>query len=586
MRRRIQQLQQFCQDILKNPFDFSGDDWIELENDKRSYCGTEEELKLWWQKRVKYLTLIRLLELRRGQDKAQSRAAQEAQAREAVIRSMHRMFERMLTENQDVSLGRYWNALISVFDPHSNYLPPRERENFDIDMSGTLEGIGALLGESDGLVKVADIVPGGPAWRQGQLKAEDVILKVAQGSEEPVDVVEMSVYDVVSLVRGKKGTEVSLTVRKPDGRVEIVPLIRDVVLIQETYARSAVLQLEKNKRSFGYLAVPKFYHDFQRANGRTSAEDVRQELERLKKIRVAGVILDLRGNTGGALDDAVKMAGLFIEKGPVVQVRGRFVDARVFSDDDAGVVYHGPLVILVDAFSASASEIVAAAMQDYGRALIVGGDHTFGKGTVQVMLDLDRYLSENAERFRPLGSLALTIQKFYRVNGGSNQYKGVIPDIVLPELADHLEIGEKNLDYALSWDTIEPVSYPRWSDRLPDLAMLKHRDEERVLANQRFTELKEHIRFVSEQRGKTLLNMNLAVYQKEQEKLQLEVREYNTRQKTSANMRVIQSDAESALANPAELDHQRQQEWFASLGKDPVIEEALWVLNDVVDLQH
>lgn len=386
----------------------------------------------------------------------------ERQARQAVLKSMERLFQRMLQERPDDTDSRYLNALAAVFDPHSLYYPPRDKEDFDIEMSGTLEGIGVLLGENEGRVKVLDVVPGGPAWSQNQIKVEDIILKVGQGVEEPVDIVGMTVSDVARLIRGPKGTEVHLTVRKPDGRMMTLALVRNIVEIQETYARSAMIMTENSGRKYGYIFLPRFYHDFNRDHGRNSTADVRKELEKLNQQQVDGIILDLRNNGGGALDDAVNMSGLFIENGPIVQVKDRRSGVRVHSDSDPDIVFRGPLVVLVNTLSASASEIVAAALQDYGRAVIIGGSHTFGKGTVQMMIDLDRFLAPGLGDLRPLGALAMTIQKFYRITGASTQFRGVIPDIILPESASYLEVGEQYLDHPLPWDTVAAVSFPKW----------------------------------------------------------------------------------------------------------------------------
>ncbi|HSQ35250.1 MAG TPA: S41 family peptidase, partial [Candidatus Binatia bacterium] len=401
LRQRVLQVRDFCAEWLKRPFDFTVDEQIELDAEKRPYARNVEEVKSWWSKRLKYMTLIQYLNLvklaEKDKDKAKPNgrpgaAELEAQARKTVEKSVQRLFSRLLEDRSEDMQSLYFNALLAVFDPHSQYFPPRAKEDFDIDMSGTLEGIGALLGEDDGYIKVFEIIPGSPAWSQNLLKVEDIILKVGQGDEEPVDIVGMSVSDAARLVRGKKGSQVRLTVKKTDGRIMEIALIRNVVELQETYARSAVLFNENLKKSFGYIFLPKFYHDFNRRNGRNASDDVRRELEKLVARKVDGVILDLRGNGGGALDDTEKMAGLFISKGPLVQLKDRNSAPQVHEDRDGSLSYGGPLVILVNALSASSSEIVAAALQDYRRAIIIGGEQTFGKGTVQVMLDLDRYL--------------------------------------------------------------------------------------------------------------------------------------------------------------------------------------------------
>ena len=292
LRRRVTAVGEICRDILKTPFDFSGSESIELDPDKRDFCRNLSELREWWFKQLRYMALMRYLDLQKASAKSGKEVKKnglsfvpewERQARQAVLKSMERLFQRMLQERPDDTDSRYLNALAAVFDPHSLYYPPRDKEDFDIEMSGTLEGIGVLLGESEGKIKVMDVIPGGPAWSQNQIKVEDIVLKVGQGAEEPVDIVGMMVADVARLIRGPKGTEVRLTVRKPDGRMLSLALVRNIVEIQETYARSAILLSENPGRKYGYIFLPRFYHDFNRDHGRNSTEDVRKELEKLKQ---------------------------------------------------------------------------------------------------------------------------------------------------------------------------------------------------------------------------------------------------------------------------------------------------------------
>jgi carboxyl-terminal processing protease len=471
----------------------------------------------------------------------------------------------------------FFNSLTAIFDPHSQYFPPRDKEEFDIEMSGALEGIGALLGEDDGFIKVFEVIAGSPAWIQGILKAEDVILKVGQGDEEPVDIVGMSVSDAARLVRGKKGSLVRLTVRKPDGRIIQVALVRNVVELQETYARSAFLSSDPLKLTFGYIYLPKFYHDFNRAGGRNAADDVDKEIRKLAARGVAGMILDLRGNGGGALDDAVKLSGLFLEKGPVVQVKDRHSAPQVYEDRDNDISYEGPLVILVNSFSASASEIVAAALQDYRRAVVVG-DQTFGKGTVQVMLDLDRFLAPDMSHLRPLGALTLTVQKYYRITGGSTQYKGVVPDIALPDLYAYLGLGEKSQKNSLPWDTVPSLSFSTWGAAPHDLAGIQKKSQQRLAANPRFRLVAENVARLKKQRQDTLATLNLKQFQAEQETLFQEAEKFNQQQAAYPYLRATPSDGNGAPAPPQD---EKRKEWLDGLRKDPVIEEALRILDDL-----
>jgi carboxyl-terminal processing protease len=594
LRQRVVQVQGFCREILSRPFDFSLDDQIELDPDKRETCSDLSQLRAWWGQWLKYLTLTQYLNLQRSALKLADEGAaaeksgplklvgdfspeMEAKARQAVGKSVQRLFGRLLQERSEDMQSLFFNSLTAIFDPHTQYFPPRAKEDFDIEMSGTLEGIGALLGESDGFIKVFDIIPGGPAWIQNILKVEDIILKVGQGDEEPVDIVGMSVADAARLVRGKKGSRVRLTVKKPDGRIMQIALVRNVVELQETYARSAVLTDDSLKKQFGYIYLPKFYHDFNRSAGRNAGDDVQKEIRKLAAVGVEGMILDLRGNGGGALDDAVKLSGLFIEKGPVVQVKDRHSAPQVYEDRDGDISYSGPLVILVNSLSASASEIAAAALQDYHRAVIIG-DQTYGKGTVQVMLDLDRFLSADMNYLRPLGAIALTVQKYYRITGASTQYRGVAPDIALPDLYAYLELSEKNQEYSLPWDTVSRLSFTSWDDGLPELTEIKRLSQERLASNIRFQEIAANIARLKNQRQTTRVTLNMKKFQAQQEALFAAAEKFNQEQVDFPNIQARLCEEGGDAAQAAEAA--RRKEWLAGLRKDAVVEEAIQVLND------
>ena len=591
LRQRVLQVRDFCQELLQRQFDFSLDEQIELDAEKRKYAASLDDLKEWWSKRLKYLTLIQYLNLSKlaeskpDKEKKSSRAFSpelELQARKTVEKSVQRLFNRLLEDRSEDMQSLYFNALLSVFDPHSQYFPPRAKEDFDIDMSGTLEGIGALLGEDDGYIKVFEVIPGSPAWIQNLLKVEDIILKVGQGDDEPVDIVGMSVSDAARLVRGKKGSLVRLTVKKTDGRIMEISLVRNVVEITETYARSAVLFNEKLKKSFGYVFLPKFYHDFNRRNGRNAGDDVKRELEKLVAQKVDGVILDLRGNGGGALDDAEKMSGLFIPKGPVVQLKERNSNPQVLEDRDDSVSYQGPLVVLVNTLSASASEIVAAAMQDYRRAIIIGGEQTFGKGTVQVMLDLDRYLPAEMVRYKPLGAVTMTVQKYYRITGASTQDQGVVPDIVLPDLYSYLDVGEKSMPYSLPWDTISALPFTPWKNSFTDLDEIKARSRQRLSHNLRFAQITANINRLKKQREKTRVTLNLEQFQVEQDMLFKEAEKFTREQSEYPYIqaRSLQTADANGTAAVQSAQDVKNKEWVSELRRDPIVEEAIQVLND------
>lgn len=590
---RIVKVKDYLPSLMSQPFDFNVDEYIELDADKREYCDTEDQLKEYWRKILKYRTLTRYLNLLEA-DKELKESKQdhgnkklEEKARKSVLKSVTAMLERFLKADQTDHQSRYFNAILNVFDPHSSYLAPKKKDDFDIEMSGQLEGIGALLGESDGFVKVVSIVPGGPSWRQKQLEAGDLILKVGQGDEEAVDVVGMRVEDAVKLIRGKKGTLVRLSVKKPDGRIMEIPIIRDVVIIEDTFARSSLLRDKASGNNIGYISLPRFYNDFSRKNGRNSTDDVKKELEKLQKKGVDSVILDLRNNSGGALQDAIRMSGLFIKKGPIVQVKDRRHGVRVLKDPDAGITYDGSLVVMINALSASASEILAAALQDYGRAVIVGGSSSFGKGTVQVLMDLDRYILNKSKDFLPLGALTLTIQKFYRITGGSNQFKGIIPDIILPDRFDYLEIGEKYLDYPLKWDSIEAASYQKWRRSSPDLKSLYAASRQRITSNEYFKLNSEYIETLKSRRADTLQSLNLKKMEAQQKKLRQELEKLNQLEDRGIEFDII-SLRRMDPGTPERLKEEnirRDEEWFKLLKKDLMLAEAIHIANDLVLMQ-
>lgn len=611
LRNRIRDAQSLADSVLDGPLNMEAEDSLALEPDKQPYAKNRVELRQRWARLLKYQILTHIQDVKESKEKEEkdslkdkSKAkppAPDAKAKEKakppkpmtakeaedaekdakgyVKRSTKRLFDRMLKEDRFERVAAYLNNLSNTYDPHTEYFKPEAKEDFDLSMTGTLEGIGAVLREEDGFIKVVSIVPGSASWRQKELKAEDKILKVAQGEEEPVDIVEASVNEAVRLIRGKKGTEVRLTVQKPSGRIQVIPIIRDVVIVEETYARSAVVTPTASKHKFGYINLPAFYHDFNNSKGRTASTDVQNELEKLKAEKVEGVVLDLRLNGGGALDDAVKMAGLFFKAGPVVQIKDQKGFSTVLQDVDTSVTYDGPLVVMVNTFSASASEIVAAALQDYGRAVILGTDTTFGKGTVQSMLDLDAYLPQAYANFRPMGSLKLTIQKFYRINGGTTQYKGVVPDVLIPDAYSNLDVGEKTLEYAMPWDTVAALSFARWKEK-PDLTALKRKSAARLKADPFFRQLYDMTEKLEKQRERPYLSLKKSKFFQEQETARKETERFETLQKENAALAVTPVDRSDGTPSDS-LEEEKGKHWQEQLARDYYLREAVNVLGDI-----
>lgn len=581
MQRRIVEAQKTVEQLFAGKFDFNRDETLETDIDKLDYCNNAAALRDRWRKIVKYQTITRYLNLLEDESEALAkktvtRTALREQALEKNRKKFADYFSRLLDEQPQERVDRYFNAITRAFDPHSNYLPPKIKEDFDISMRGSLEGIGATLREEDGYIKVIQVIPGSAADRQGQLAAEDIILTVAQGRAEPVEITDMRLRDAVSLIRGKKGTEVRLTVKKIDGRKLIIPIVRDVVQIEETFVKSTTLK-DSSGKLFGYIRIPSFYRDFKETrnggDGRNATDDVRAALETLSKEKIAGLILDLRNNGGGALTDAVAIAGLFIESGPVVQVKDSRDRIQVLRDRDQDIDYRGPMVVLVNKFSASASEILAGALQDYHRAVIVGSDHTHGKGTVQTMVDLDRSLSfKGMEKYRPLGALKVTTQKFYRINGESTQERGVIPDIILPDRMKYLKSGEKYSEYALPWDEVAPSPFRLWDKDAENLDLLKQKSLQRVTANTDFTEIARDAERAKKRSEDTRQSLRI-------DALKAERAEENALHPEQAKEDTANDKRKAGKAETAE---ERRQKWLDELNEDPYLLETINILDDIV----
>lgn len=624
---RLKNLDKLREDIFKKQFNFNTEETLETDPDKRAYLKNDKELNEHWRKVFKQATINRYLSLKdietkrlealakeaaeakeegkskeekvlTANEKAQAAAKKEekpltdaeliAQAHEKSSEQYKKLFERLQDDGRDEYLEKFFNAIANIFDPHTTYLPPQKKEDFDIDISGSLEGIGAVLQEDGDFIKVVTIVPGGAAWRQKELEVDDVILGVSENDGESVDLVGMKVNDAVRYIRGKKGTIVKLSIRKVDGSRKIIPIERDVVQIGATYAKSSVIQHNKLPWKVGYIHVPKFYRDFEN-NARNCTEDVKTELKRLKKEKVDAVVLDLRNNGGGALEDARTMSGLFIKGGPIVQIQDGNGRQDILRDNDKVVEYDGPLIVMVNRFSASASEILAGALQDYGRAIIVGGEQTHGKGTVQAVLNLNQ--GPLASLFgNQMGALKVTIQKFYRVNGASTQYKGVVPDIILPDPMGFVENREQDLEYSIGWDEIAPLKYEPWTDFSYDLDLLRSRSQQRVGQDSRMQKVKSYVNYLTERRKDTVVALNVDKLKKQDEENEKRNKELKL---DDMNMDIQVSNYEASIkahetinkndeAKWAEDFKKRNEEWLETIRKDAALEETLYILDDVL----
>lgn len=590
LEKGLSRAETFTKDILSKPFDFTLEESYEMDGEKRAFAKSEADLKQYWYQYLKYETLTRLAtKLEEQQDKGveekKSYEELEKEAREKVMDVFEDYFNRMSKLKREDRLSVYLNAITGLFDPHSEYYQPIDKENFNIRFSGRLEGIGATLRTEDDLTKVVTIIVGGPAWKQKELEENDYILKVKQeDEEEAIDLTGMQINDVVQLIRGAKDTKVTLTVKKVDGTVKEVVITRDIVVLEEQFAKSLIIEAENEDERIGYIYLPSFYADFQNKDGRFCSDDVEKELEKLKAEKVAGIILDLRNNGGGSLRDVVDMSGFFIEKGPIVQVKSRADVSEVLSDQDPSVQYAGPLIVMVNSFSASASEILAAALQDYERAIIVGSNSTFGKGTVQRFLDLDRSIRGYPE-LKPLGEIKLTTQKFYRIDGGSTQLRGVTPDIVLPDNYAYIKTGEREYDNAMAWSEIDEVPHNQNVLHVKKLEDLKKRSQERVASIDVFQKIQQNAKRLETQRELSTFSLNLEKYQAFITEREQEAKQYDDLFETVVNGSVKNLDTDKAYIEAEESRKARNEEWLETVSKDIYIKECLHIMHDLIGMK-
>lgn len=600
---RVGNAEKFYKEILQKPFTFTGNEEVELDGKKVAYAKDETALRTRWENYLKYRVLAKYEDLKEADEKkvkdsanykARSFATLEKEARESIMKVQDRYFKRLKKLNDNDRFSLFVNSITGSEDPHTDFLPPEDKKRFDEMMSGSFIGIGASLQQQeDGKIKVAAIITGSPSWKQGHLKADDVIMKVGQGDLAAVDVEGMETDDVVKLIRGPQDTEVRLTVKHADGTTEVVPIIRGKVDMEDTFAKSAIV--ENKGKKIGYIYLPEFYADFQgNGSGHSSARDVATEVTKLKAEHVDGIVLDLRNNGGGSLTDVVDMAGIFIGKGPVVQVRASGNQSVTLKSQNSAPLYTGPLAIMVNNGSASASEIMAAAMQDYGRAVIIG-TNTFGKGTVQKLVSLDQFVNSSMRdqiiaafnkakggdaQYDGIGSLKLTIQKFYRVNGGSTQLKGVSPDIVLPDAYEQLEnIGERRDKAALPWDKITAADYKIW-DSPPALAALRAGSQKRVAANETFKIIKQTGERLKSQQDNNIVSLNETKFLAKQKETEAVSKRLEELDKIASPIMVSNLKSDIARVSIDTTSKAKNAEWLKALKKDVYIAETANVLNE------
>ena len=597
--------------ILAKPLDFTATESFETDAKKRAFCNSEEELTARWRGVLKLQVLERtqeledILEKRKApkpadknadpdeakRDAAGEKALGEIPAtfegrrdkvqKEIATRFVTQFARRTVTDKLDAA-QMFINAVNGAFDPHTTYLPPAEEADFDIAITGRLEGIGATLREQEHYIQVNDLVPGGAAWQQGKLEVGDLILSVAQEGKEPVDVMDMPIGKVVSMIRGPKGTVVILTVKKADATVKTISITRDIVRIEATYARGAILKT-KGSGEIGYVHLPGFYGESRKPGERNATEDMRTILGQLTKRGTTSLVFDLRGNGGGLLTHARDIAGLFVKDNPVVQTKDGKGTVEVLRDADPSVAWSGNVVVLVDRFCASAAEIVAGALQDYERAVVVGTSATHGKGTVQAVIDLDRQMSKKGD---PLGLYKVTIQEYFRVSGGSTQLKGVVPDVLLPDPTSFIESGERTLPHAIPWSTIAAVPFVKSSHtwKTVDLASAS---TARTSANADLATVSKLAKLMEARKEKTMKPLERTAWQAEHKRAKADLEALDPKKlEKKPLMEVValsgQTPTPGAATTAPDPRVQRQlDKWKDTLARDLWVDETTRILADM-----
>ena len=598
--QRIEESRKLYTEILESPFDFTKDEVYSSDYEKLTYVKNKRELKERWRQQLKFSTIANyddsvakrnlniegnelpesafsaINETSKPKDKKSLKVIEE-EARTETKQSLDDLYDFINDRQRKDWFAVYINAIVEEFDPHTFYFAPEDKDRFDVAMSGNFEGIGARLQKKRDAIMINEIISGGPAWRANELEVGDQILKVRQEDEdEGVSIVGMRLDDAIKFIKGPKGTVVTLTLKKVDGTTQDISIKRDIVELEETYAKSSIV--EKDDKKFGVINLPKFYINFKDYDKRNAASDIKQEIIRLKEEGMQGLVLDLRNNGGGSLQTVVDIVGLFIEEGPVVQVKTTGEPKEVLSDKDKSIIWDGPLVIMVNELSASASEILAAAMQDYKRAIVIGSKQTYGKGTVQNVLDLNRMVRNNSNG--DMGALKFTTQKFYRINGGSTQLEGVKSDVVVPDRYSYIDIGEKDQENPLPWDKIDAVDYDVWSNYF-DYETTITKSKARMANNEQLKLIDANAQWLKKISDREIYSLNYAEYKKEMSLNEEEAKRFEKLSQYKTDLTFSSLPYELKLMDKDSILMEKRNRWHVSLAKDVYIEEALNVLNDL-----
>ena len=582
---RIEESNATYKAILSSPFDYDIDETFQSDPDQLEFVNSKKQMRERWRKQLKLSTLSNYHDLVSEQDSnkedsetiLKSKSELEAESRTATLKSLEETAVYMNDLRRDDWLSMYINSIAESFDPHTFYFAPQDKERFDASMSGKYEGIGARLQKKMDEITITELISGGSAWRQNKLQVGDIILKVRQeDEEESVSVVGMRLDDAVKLIKGPKGTNVILTLKRVDGSIEDLRIPRDEIELEETYAKSSIVK--KDNYEFGVINLPKFYIDFKDKDSRNATTDVKKEIQRLKAEGMDGLVLDLRNNGGGSLKTVVDIGGLFIKEGPIVQVRSTGEDREVLSDRDKNIDWDGPLVILVNEFSASASEILAAAMQDYKRAIIIGSKQTYGKGTVQNVIDLNRLVRNNTSG--DMGAFKFTTQKYYRINGGSTQLEGVKSDVVVPNRYTYVDMGEKDQDNPLPWDEIQPANYTLWESSI-DYQMMIDRSRARMDTSPEMKLIDENAQWIKKVRSKDLYSLRYDVYDADLKLNEKESKRFESLKDYESGLSFESLPYELPIMENDSVFKKNRERWHETLQKDIYMEEALNVLTDL-----
>ena len=583
---RIDEVESFYEEVLFTPFDFDINEEIDLDYENQEYADDIDELKTLWRKRLKLSALDGFAskkEINVDEEKIKLDSEIEKESRKSISDNLRDFFQFNSELERKDWFSIYLNSIVSQYDPHTTYFAPEAKEIFDQNISGKFQGIGARLFKRNQQVEISEVIIGGPVWRDNLLNVGDIIIAVAQSKdEEPQEISLMKLSDATDLIKGEKGTNVYLTVKRVDGGIEQVEITRDIVELEETYAKSSFIKDDKNK--YGLINLPRFYVDFDDYGERNAASDIKKEIVSLKNKGINGLILDLRNNGGGSLKTVVDITGFFIEKGPVVQVKSIGGRKEILRDNDPSVLWDGPLVILVNEFSASASEILAAALQDYNRAVILGSKQTYGKGTVQNIIDLNNVISGNT--YGDLGSLKITTDMFYRVNGGSTQLEGVKSDLIFPNRYSYVDIGEKDLDNPLNWNQIDPARYDN-SSKIFNYSKAIEKSKKRISENEYFSLIDENAKLVKSKQDDKVVSLDYKSYKEDQDNLKFQ----NDRLKVIDDFISPfifdwnQSNENFDSTYDDDMKEKRDR-WIESLEKDIYVNEAMNLLKDLLSIEE